>query len=348
MRVIGAVGMNRAVLARQSLLERSTASIPRVLESVAGLQTQYAPSGYIGLFSRMVDFDRDSLTRTLERRTVVQGTLMRATIHMVSRRDFLLLSAAVRQTRRAWWLRVARDRGIDEAGYLRAARAIERTLEAGPSRRKDLVDLIESLGLPRNTFEGVGMFVDLVRIPPSGTWERRRADLYQTANGWLGENPHSEEDGLRHLIRRYLGAFGPAPIADVASWAQIPVPRLDTVIDRLRLVRMESENGDPLLDIEGGLLPDESTRAPVRFLPTWDANLLAHVRRAGILREEHRPLVFSTKNPQSVGTFLVDGVVAGTWRLDGRDVVTDAFDPIPRKHVREVEAEADRLAAFMR
>ncbi len=347
-RIVTDAGMNRAVLARQSLLERSTASIPRMLEKVGGLQTQYAPSGYIGLFARIEGFDRDSLTRALARRTVIQATLMRATIHMVSRRDFLLFSAGVRQSRQEWWLRAARDRGLHENDYRQAARLVHRALAGGPRPRRDLIDLLADHGFPKNGFEGVGLFVDLVRVPPSGTWERRRADLYQTADEWIGPNPHSDDEGLRHLVRRYLRAFGPTPLADLATWTQVPSSRLEPVVDGLRLNRMTSEHGDTLLDVRGGLLPEGSVPAPVRFLPTWDANLLVHVRRAGILRAEHRPIIFSTKNPQSVGTFLVDGVVAGTWKFDGSIVTTDPFDPLTRKHAREVEEEAARLTAFMR
>lgn len=95
-------------------------------------------------------------------------------------------------------------------------------------------------------------------------------------------------------------------------------------------------------------LPDPDTPAPVRFLPTWDAVLLAHARRTAILAEEHRPLIFTSKNPQSVGTFLVDGRVAGTRRLTDGRVVTSAFERLDDDTTAEVEAEADRLAAFCR
>src|SRR5919198_5141061 len=102
--------LNRAVLARQLLLERSTLSIPRALERVAGLQMQYAPSGYVGLWTRLEGFSRDDLTRALERRSVAQGTLMRATIHLVSKRDYPILNAAVRDARREDWLRARRGK----------------------------------------------------------------------------------------------------------------------------------------------------------------------------------------------------------------------------------------------
>ena len=84
----------------------------------------------------------------------------------------------------------------------------------------------------------------------------------------------------------------------------------------------------------------------MRFLPTLDAILLVHVRRAGVLPERYRPLIFTTKMPQSVGTFLVDGAVAGTWGYDDGRVRWEAFERIGRADARAVDDEAERLAAF--
>ena len=109
--------INRTVLGRQLLLERVDLDIPPTLQRVGGLQTQYAPSGYVGLWSRLVDFQRDSLTRALEDRSVVQATLMRTTIHMVAADDFWPISAAVRASRRDWWLRIARSRKLPDISY---------------------------------------------------------------------------------------------------------------------------------------------------------------------------------------------------------------------------------------
>ena len=118
------------------------------------------------------------------------------------------------------------------------------------------------------------------------------------------------------------------------------------MLEALELDTHESESGETLLDVPGGPLPDPDTPAPVRFLPTWDATLLVHCRRAGIVREEHRPLLFNTKTPQSVPVFTVDGVVAGTWRHAGGEVATEPFTRLDRATRDEVDAEAAALAAF--
>ena len=152
-------------------------------------------------------------------------------------------------------------------------------------------------------------------VPPSGTWERRRADVYAMAADWLGPIAATEEEGLELLLKRYLAGFGPGRLADAANWAGVPAKKLQPAAEKLNLRRFEDEEGKELLDLPRAPLPDAKTPAPARFLPVWDAILLAHARRAEILAEEHRPLIFTTKTPQSVNTFLVDGAVAGKWSV---------------------------------
>lgn len=339
--VITPAAMNRAVLARQSLLGRSTASIPRVLEAVAGLQMQYAPSGYLGLWSRMELGDRRALTSALHRHTVLQGTLMRATIHLVSRRDYPLMAAAVRSSRRAWWL----PRAGSDFDPARLSETVRRALTRGPLRRGELVEAVKHAGFSPESWEGVGLWVDLIREPPGGTWERRRADLYALAD--LVVPPCDDEQrALDFLLRRYLTAFGPAPASDAARWAGVPLDLIIDSIGRLRLRRMTDTHGDELLDAPRAPLPDAATPAPVRFLPTWDTVLLTHARRSGILPEDYRPLVFANQNPPSVPTFLVDGRVVGTWRFQDGRITLSPFETVPPRFADELEQERRALEAF--
>lgn len=332
-RVLTERALNRALLARQLLLEWAKLPIPRALERVGGLQTQYAPSGYVGLWTRLEGFERDALTRALERRTAVQGTLMRVTIHLVSARDFWLFALGTRRARREWFLRTHK---VPERDMTRAARRLRAALADGPKSVKELGDLVAGF------LGNAGLWVDLVRVPPSATWERRRADVLALAEDWVGPCEVTEEQGLDHLVRRYLGAFGPAPLADVASWAGMPVTFLKPSVERLELRRFRDEAGKELLDVPRARLPDPDTPAPVRFLAHWDACLLAHARRTGLLPEECRARMFHMKNPFSVGGVLVDGRVAAAWSLRDSRVVVDAYERLPR----EVEEERERLEAF--
>ena len=172
--------LNRALLARQLLLERVEMPIPEAIERVGGLQTQYAPSGYVGLWTRLRPFRRDDLTRGLEDRSVIQATLLRTTIHMVSRREYWAYELGVRRARRAWALRLPVASGGGQAAMLDKADRVRRELADGPRTGKEL-------GTLGGGFVGsLGIWVDLVRVPPSGTWERRRADRLALAEDWVG------------------------------------------------------------------------------------------------------------------------------------------------------------------
>ena len=339
-RVLAERELNRALLARQMLLERAPVAIPRALERMGGLQAQYAPSMYVGLWSRMEGFERHALTRALERRSVVQGTLMRSTIHLVSARDYWPLALAVERARRDWWLKANRD-GLRARDMSTAARRLRPRFAGGALRRGEIEQLIGKLQAA-----GVGHWLHIVRAPPSGTWERRRADLYALAEDWLGPPEVDQDDAVDHTVRRYLGGFGPATLADVANWAGVPTTVVAPALERLRLRRFASEEGEELVDLPRAPLPDPDTPAPVRLLGTWDAILLAHARRANVLPERFRDRVFHVRMPQSVTTFLVDGSVAGTWRYEDGRVTLDPFEPLDRATLRALREEGERMTAL--
>ncbi len=336
--VLGQPALGRALLARQLLLERTHADVPGALSQVGGLQAQYAPSAYVGLWTRIEGFARIDLTAALERREVVQATLMRATIHVVSSQEFWLFAEGIREARRAWLLRA--DRSANGASMDAAAAELRRALADGPRDARELGQL-------GTGFLGrMGSWVDLVRVPPSGTWERRRADRLALAEQWLGPSDSTPADGRAHLVRAYLRAFGPAPWRAIAAWAGISVSEARSGGADLDLVRYRDEAGQALLDLPGAPLPDADTPVPVRFLPHWDASLLVHARRTGVLPEEHRKRVFSDRNPFSVGTFLVGGRVVGAWSLKEGRVVLDPFEPLTAGQRDAVEDERAALEAF--
>jgi hypothetical protein len=330
--------LNRALLARQLLLERLDRPIPAAISLVGGLQTQYAPSGYVGLWTRIAGFRREALTAALEDRSVVQATLMRTTIHVVPAEEFWRYAAGVRSSRRIWALRAWRD--LDEATMVRRADDLRAALADGPRSVKELGDL--GAGFVGN----LGLWVDLVRVPPSGTWERRRADRLALADAWLGPDDASEVEGLAHLVRAYLRAFGPAPWKDVASWAGVSVADLKRGAAELTLVRHRDVDGRELLDLPDAPLPDPDAPAPVRFLPHWDASLLVHARRTGVLPEAHRPKVFTSRNPFSVGTVLADGRVVAAWSVKDGRVVVDPYESVDRRAADAIEDERAALEAF--
>lgn len=332
--------LNRALLARQGLLEPLDDPLPRVLDRVGGIQAQYAPSMYVGLWSRMRTFARSDLTRALEERAVVQGTLQRGTIHLVSREDYWPIATAVSESVRELYERYSRG-ALANNDISPLVERLRSALAAGPLRQREIDELVgrEARGL-------VTSRLALVRVPPSGTWERRRADLYGDAAWWIGPGHAPVAEARALLVRRYLGGFGPATVPDIASWAGLRVSQVSAALEHIDHVEYKAEDGAVLVDLPDAPLPDPEVPAGIRFLPTWDATLLAHARRTQILPEEHRSKVFSTKTPHSVPTFLVDGAVAGTWRYERGDVKVTEFAPLPRSVRRAVDDARESLIAF--
>jgi hypothetical protein len=344
---LSARALNRAALDRQMLLERSPLPLTAVVEHMGGIQMQYAPAGYIGLWSRMRHFTRPMLTSALEDRLVVQGTMLRATIHTVSAADYWATMAGIGRVNREWYARV-QARALSGVDMETVAAAVREELADGPLRRTELEARLAARGIPARAAGWAGLWVELVRVPPSGTWDRRRADLYGLADAWIPRVDVTEDAGIEHLVRRYLGAFGPAPVRAIGAWMGLRVGQIRHVVDGMGLRRLTDAGGTALVDLPDATLPDPGIPAPVRFLGVWDALLLVHARRTEVLPEASRPRVFSTKTPHSFNTFLVDGQVAGTWRHEPGGVSLDPFRPLTRGERAAVDDEAHQLEELFR
>ena len=345
--------LNRATLARQLLLRRQRVSPTRAIERVAGLQAQWPPSPYLGLWSRVEGFRQEDLVRAVARRHVVKATLMRTTLHLVTAKDYLAYAGLFRE-RRVEWARqqlgaLAPDSDID--------RVAERLAELAAERPRTRPELLALLGQPKLTPEDrqpwlfwylLVAMAGLVNAPSSSVWRSHTAGgRFVTARWWLGADGASGEAAASHLLRRYLAAFGPATRADVAQWSGLPLKMLEPAFARLELRRLRDELGRELLDLPRAPLPAGDIPAPPRFLPRWDNLLLSHADRRRVLPEEYRKVVIA-KNGDVAQTFLIDGLVAGTWSLEQGRVRLEPFAPLPRLAARELQDEATRLEAFVR
>ena len=345
-RVLTERELNRALLARQLLLRRRRLPVVRAVERVGALQAQWPPSPYLALSSRLDGFDKAALMRAVERRRLVKATLMRATLHLVSAADYLAYGGLIRGARtRSLLTRASRD-GIVEQVEALAPRALE-LVSSQPRSRPELLDL---LGLPKLRPDDPRPWVfwhlltaraALVHSPEGSVWRKTTGGTkFVPAATWLGGDGGGGEEAAVQLVRRYLAAFGPAARKDVVNFTGLPLPEVDAILDRLELRRFEGG----LVDLPRAPLPDPDTPAPPRFLPTWDATLLVHARRTGVLPEEHRPKIFGIKTPQSFPTFLLDGRVAGTWRYEGGKIRLAPFGRLDAADRRALKEEADRLA----
>jgi hypothetical protein len=343
--------LNRALLARQLLLRRRRLLPLAAIEHLVGIQAQSPRAAYTGLWTRLADFRADQLERLLEDRAAVRAALMRSTIHLVSAADCLELRALVQPavSRSSRHQSARRAAGVPDEELAQAGRAL---VDEEPRTFRELGRLLAARWPecdPDALAMGVRELVLLVQVPPRGLWSRGGEARHAAAETWLGRPalPPSA-DGLRRLVRRYLAAYGPASVADIQAFTGLT--RLRDAVDALRteLVSFRDDAGRELLDVPGAPLPGPRTRAPARFLPEFDNVLLSHADRRRILPDGTLSML-SLGNGLSPA-FLVDGYVAGSWRLERatRSVTlrVSAFEPLPAAARRELEAEGERLLRF--
>jgi hypothetical protein len=339
MRTLTLKELNRATLARQLLLERKRLPLVRAVERVAGMQAQWAPAPYVGLWTRVAGFRREELERALLRRRLLRAVLMRGTIHLVSLADYGVFGAAVGAPP---WLRP------DAAAVAEGLHESVRAFGAVPRTRAEVTEfLAREHGVDISTAEALWYAVRtrgrLTHAPESGLWKAPGRTRYVV----IPHEPAEPEAARIELVRRYLAAFGPATRADVAEWSGLRVRDCEPALDALEpLKRFRDERGRELLDLPQAPLPPADTPAPVRLMPRFDNLVLAHKDRTRVLPEEYRGAVIDGGWVKS--TLLVDGVVAGVWEIDDGRVRVEPFAPLPRAVRREVDDEAARLEAWLR
>jgi hypothetical protein len=357
-RVLTAQELNRALLERQLLLRRHKLPVARAVERVAGLQAQWANSPYVALWSRLEDFRREQLANAIKRRTVVKATLMRMTLHIVTAHDYPVFADVFRDDRVARFTRELAKHAPD----LDAGTVAKRALAAIGDRIASRAEYFDAVGEDPRTPTGdvrrwmfwvaLQTYGNLVHVPPSGMWGHFGSPQFAPARIWLRHRPAVDGDPRVHLVRRYLAAFGPASSADLGSWSNARDLRAALAELEPELRHFRDESGRLLYDLRRAPLPDGHTPAPVRFLPKWDTSILGYAppERWRILPERHRRTVIG-KNGDVAQTFLVDGLIAGTWDVAlARGTATLRLSPFGRlsKDIRsELADEGERLARFV-
>jgi hypothetical protein len=331
--------LNRAALARQLLLEGKRLSPVALIERLVGMQAQWPPAPYIGIWTRTTGFKRRTLERELAKGSVVKATVMRQTLHLVTPRDYALIRAAMSETNFPWESALAK----------RLAPAVRKLAADGPIVSADAIAYLERNhrinGISaRRAWRAARIRAHLVHHHETALWQARPEGRFVAL-----EEPEElvPLEARAELIRRYLAAFGPSTLRDISQWSMMHVPELKASLALLEpLRRFRDEQGRELYDVPRGPLPDPDTPAPVRFLPKWDNVLLAWADRTRVLPEAYRKRVIRM-NGDVAQTFLVDGFVAGTWTAENGRVVTAPFAKLSRAVQRELKDETARLEAFL-
>ena len=345
--------LNRATLARQHLLARTGAAVPDVVAQVGGLQAQLARPPFVGLWTRGAGFTRDALTAPVHARRLVRVTAMRGTLHVMTAADYLALRAPLATMLAAGASGVLKDRtaGFDAAHVLDVARDILRA--RGPLPFDALRDALAAR-LPDADVRAMGytvrMHLPLVQVPTDGApWGWDGKAPFALAEDWLGA-PCATDGDPATLVRRYLAAFGPATPADAQAWSGVKGLRATFAAMRDALVTFRDERGRELFDLPDAPRPGADADAPVRFLPDFDNLVLGHDDRTRVVADAHRPRIVS-RNLQVAATFLVDGMVAGTWtaaKARGTATLTlQPFATLAPAARRALEGEGETLLRFV-
>jgi Winged helix DNA-binding domain len=358
--------LNRALLARQHLLARTDLDVPGVTAHLVGLQAQAPWAPYTGLWTRIAGLTHADLADRLLDRTLVRIVAMRGTVHLLVADDALVLPALsepiLRRTLRTAQGYASDLRDVDLDALAESARTI---VEAQPTGTvalgRQLAERWPDVD-PKSLAYAARCTLPLVQVPPRAVWGRSGATTWTTTRAWLGREQLDVTDPDRHtaaldqMVLRYLGAFGPATVADVQTWSGLGA--LAPVLDRLRprLVTFRPDTtgtrrtGRELFDLPDAPRPDPDAPAPVRFLPEFDNLLLSHADRSRVISDEYRRRMWRA-NGAVPGALLVDGEVAGHWTVTraGRHatLVVTAFHAQPREVREEVEDEGRRLVTWV-
>ena len=338
--------LNRALLARQLLLARHQLSAEQALEHLVGMQAQEPQAPYVGLWSRLEAYDPNELSDLIASRNAVRGTLMRCTVHLVTRRDWARLWSTTGP---------ARERGFRASPFARELKSVELepVLEAGralltqePLSRPELAARLSDRwpGVdPTALAQAASVLSPVVQVTPRGLWGQGGQARWATSQAWFGQSLEEPPD-IKELIRRYLSAYGPAGVRDMQSWSGLTGMREQLLTMRPTLRVFRDEEGQELFDVPGAPLPDPSTPAPTRFMAPFDNIQLAHAERSRIIDRAHRDHAYRDR---LMRTFLIDGFVAGSWQIKRGGLTVSPVRALTKAELSALEEEGLRLLEFL-
>ncbi|GLP67060.1 hypothetical protein TUSST3_36820 [Streptomyces sp. TUS-ST3] len=343
--VLGIRALNRATLDRQLLLRRSGLSAKAAVGHLLGLQAQNVKPPYWALAARLDGFTPEALSGLMADREVVRIVTMRSTIHTHTAEDCLTLRPLVQPARDRELVNFRK--GLEGVDLDRLAVLARELVEAEPRTMKQLREalLVEWPDAdPMSLAVAARCKLPLVQVTPRGLWGRSGQVALTTAEQWLGR-PAEPVPAPDDTVLRYLAAFGPASVKDMQTWAGLT--RLRDAFERLRprLRTFRDENGVELFDLPDAPRPAEDTPAPPRFLPEFDNLLLSHADRTRVVPKEYWGR--SWQGNQAYCTLLVDGFLAGVWKLTGDTLVVETFGRLTKAQREDVEEEGQRMLATL-
>ncbi|AIE84363.1 hypothetical protein OP10G_0995 [Fimbriimonas ginsengisoli Gsoil 348] len=343
--------LNRALLARQMLLQRVEDPVEEVVGRLVAMQAQEPRPPFIGLWSRIAGFDRAEAIRLLHERRLVRASTLRGTLHLMTAADYAAFNATVQQGPEGARA-ILKDRmdGLDIPAVIARARELfaERP-QTFTEIRTGLAKAFPNVQDDRAMGFTARMSLPLAAVPDDTPWGFRADPIFTNADTWLGKELNAQAD-IRGLLLRYLAAFGPATAGDFQAWSALKGGKEAMESLRPELVSLRDDRKRELFDLPDAPRPSEDVPAPVRYIADYDNLILSHVDRTRIVADEHRPRIVS-KNLRVAATFLVDGFVAGTWQTTAKKkaatLTLSPFVDLGKRTLEELEDEGLRLLRFL-
>lgn len=348
MRVLAGRVLNRSALSRQLLLERSGDDVATAIGRVAGLQAQYPNEPHIGLAARLRRFSPDDLNRDLDGGSVIRATLMRGTVHIVTRDQaaFALTSTGLIHHRA--WHDLVRSKRVP-VNAMRAA--VIKWCSEQPHTHQEISAWLlrkfpEFPEPAHQIWRVVSATGDLIHASPSGHFNNFSRTRYSAAATTVNR---CDDLGVadQKLVRSYLVAFGPATVQDAGKWSGLSLSRIRAALSRLELSpRFRDERGNDLF-LADELQVDGTERAGVRLLPAWDNLLMAYATRSRFMEASLTHEVVH-RNGDISPVVLADGKVAATWgvvrRPDRWTFLVRPFVSLTQTAIRSFDDEIARVA----
>lgn len=334
-----------------------------VVDDVLGVNAQGVLNAYINLWNRVRGLTPIRLGEMLYvERTLVKSWLMRNTVHIVSTRRLplyrrALLSPLLKAWDR-WTMRAGAKKRADEWEPL-YSRLLE-ILEDEPLSVREMLRILgweseEKRRLLNRVVREMSLKGLICHADTEGPWYHAAEYRFARIDRWIGEATFSlsEEEARRELARRYLKAYGPASIGDLAYWSGMRVGEVRKTLQGLSdLVEVKVEERRMLILKEdlGELLHASEGEGATRLLPAFDILIMGHRDKRRLINPRHKPRIFLPRGDVAA-TLLVDDRIEGTWTLrKGRGnhwtSTLSTFRPLLEEEGDEVETQVEGLREF--
>ncbi|MBY8861626.1 winged helix DNA-binding domain-containing protein [Nocardia sp. CA2R105] len=185
----------------------------------------------------------------------------------------------------------------------------------------------------------------IVRGRPNGSWGSTQY-VWEPIESWLPAGvPALSADAARaELVRRWLHAFGPAPVADLKWWTGWTLGEVRKTLAQLDIVEIDLDGGTGVLLAED-LDPVPEPEPGPALLPALDPTPMGWQEREWFLGP-HRTALFDGNG--NVGpTVWWGGRVVGGWaQRSSGEVVWRALEDIGREATESIAAEAARIEGW--